>query len=231
MASPDTDELPTTPNPAQQTPPGERTEAGQAPAGAAAEARAEADVPTARQDHSGTAQAGRRDQSGHGSVGAADRSRVAGRPAADVPAAREDHGETEQVGVASPGAEATPEAEAPTVEQERVEPERIEAPDVSPDTAVDAPARPGGRWWRGLTGSLAAGLAVLAVGVLVVGVVCLFTDAPGPGPTLLIGHPIAAVLALSAQRVADRRDGPQAVGAGLAVVLFTVSALTMFWLA
>lgn len=225
MASPDTDELPT-PNPAQQTPPGERTEAGQAPAGAVAEARAEADVPTARQDHSGTAQAGRRDQSGHGSVGAADRSRVAGRPAADVPAAREDHGGTEQVGVASPGAEAMPDAEAPTVEQERVEPA-----DVSPDTAADAPARPGGRWWRGFTGSLAAGLAVLAVGVLVVGVVCLFTDAPGPGPILLIGHPIAAVLALSAQRVADRRDGPQAVGAGLAVVLFTVSALTMFWLA
>ncbi len=93
------------------------------------------------------------------------------------------------------------------------------------------PARQGGRWWRGLTGSLAAGLTVLAIGVLAVAGICLFTGAPGPGPTLLIGHPIAAALALVAQRVADRRNGPPAVGAGIAVVLFTVSALTMFWLA
>ncbi|MDS0135035.1 hypothetical protein H5970_41715 [Amycolatopsis sp. CM201R] len=104
----------------------------------------------------------------------------------------------------------------------------------SPEADERAPAKAAkdrGRWWRGFTGSLAAGLAVLAAGVLAVGIICLFTGAPGPGATLLIGHPIAAVLALLAQRVADRRNGPPAVGAGLAVVLFTVSAITMFWLA
>ncbi|GHG27565.1 MULTISPECIES: hypothetical protein [Amycolatopsis] len=123
-----------------------------------------------------------------------------------------------------------PEPEAPTVEQEPVGPERIEPAEASPDAPAAPAARPGGRWWRGLTGSLAAGLAVLAIGVLAVAGICLFTGAPGPGATLLIGHPIAAALALVAQRVADRRNGPPAVGAGLAVVLFTVSALTLFWL-
>ncbi|MET8852501.1 hypothetical protein [Amycolatopsis sp. NPDC004625] len=118
--------------------------------------------------------------------------------------------------------------EVATAPQERVEPERIEPDGAAPEAA---PARQRGRWWRGFTGSLAAGLAVLAVGVLVVAGICLFTGAPGPGATLLIGHPIAAVLALLAQRVADRRNGPAAIGAGVAVVLFTVSALTLFWLA
>ncbi|MEA5365743.1 hypothetical protein VA596_39890 [Amycolatopsis sp., V23-08] len=104
---------------------------------------------------------------------------------------------------------------------------------ASPETVEQAagkPAKQGGRWWRGFTGSLAAGLTVLAIGVLVVAGVCLYTDAPGPGPVLLIGHPIAAALALLAQRVADRRNGLPAAGAGIAVVLFVVSALTLFWL-
>ncbi len=129
-------------------------------------------------------------------------------------------------------------ADEPTAEQERVAPERIEpeataphatAPEVEA-SAPTGPAKDRGRWWRGFTGSLAAGLTVLAIGVLAVAGVCLFTGAPGPGPTLLVGHPVAAVLAVLAQRVADRRTGPPAAGAGVAVVLFTVSALTLFWL-
>jgi hypothetical protein len=152
-------------------------------------------------------------------------------------------------------APAAPEAEPPVVEQERVEPERVEpdqnvpadaspdaspdalpgaSPDASSDAEADSPtgsAKARGRWWRGFTGSLAAGLTVLAIGVLVVAVICQFTGAPGPGTALLVGHPVAAALALLAQRVADRRNGPPAAGAGMAVVLFTVSALTLFWLA
>ncbi|MFF1610236.1 hypothetical protein ACFVYA_20855 [Amycolatopsis sp. NPDC058278] len=124
-------------------------------------------------------------------------------------------------------------ADEPTVEQERVAPERIDPAESAPSVEASAslgPAKARGRWWRGFTGSLAAGLTVLALGVLVVAGICLFTGAPGPGATLLVGHPMAAALALLAQRVADRRNGPPAVGAGLAVVLFTVSALTLFWL-
>ncbi|MGK3205547.1 hypothetical protein [Amycolatopsis sp. MEPSY49] len=120
-------------------------------------------------------------------------------------------------------------AEAQTVPQERVEPERIEPADAAAEEPAE-PEKPRGRWWRGFTGSLAAGLTVLAIGVLAVAGIGLYTGAPGPGPALLIGHPIAAVLALLAQRVADRRNGAAAAGAGLAVVLFAVAALTLFWL-
>jgi len=137
---------------------------------------------------------------------------------------------------------ASPDIDEPaTVPQERVEPERIEPtepdappePDAAPEPEPGEPAKPPkprGRWWRGFTGSLAAGLAVLAVGVLAVAGIDLYLGAPGPGMALLIGHPVAAVLAVLAQRVADRRNGLPAVGAGAAVVLFTVSALTLFWL-
>jgi predicted lipid-binding transport protein (Tim44 family) len=136
----------------------------------------------------------------------------------------------------APETESAAGAEPRTVPQERVEPERIDPPDTSSADASEAgepaePAKQGGRWWRGFTGSLAAGLAVLAIGVLVVAGIDLNTGAPGPGAVLLIGHPVAAMLALLAQRVADRRNGAPAAGAGVAVVLFTVSALTLFWLA
>ncbi|ADJ42922.1 hypothetical protein AMES_1100 [Amycolatopsis mediterranei S699] len=140
-------------------------------------------------------------------------------------------GELREAAAAQP--EALGAAGEPNVEQERVAPERIEPGDTAPDIEASAPTEPAkerGRWWRGFTGSLAAGLTVLAIGVLVVAGVCLFTGAPGPGATLLVGHPVAAALALLAQRVADRRNGPPAAGAGVAVVLFTVSALTLFWL-
>jgi predicted lipid-binding transport protein (Tim44 family) len=124
-----------------------------------------------------------------------------------------------------------------TIPQERAEPEPVEAEQAEreqvaePDSDARAEeSKDGGRWWRGLTGSLAAGLALLAAGVLGVAGICLFTGAPGPGPAMLIGHPVAAVLAVIAQRVADRRNGPPAAAAGLVVVLLTVSALTLFWL-
>ncbi|MFE0028654.1 hypothetical protein [Amycolatopsis sp. NPDC059021] len=90
--------------------------------------------------------------------------------------------------------------------------------------------RESGRWWRGLTGSLAAGLVVLALGVLAVAGVCLFTGAPGPAVPMLIGHPVAAVLALLGQRVADRRNGLVAGLAGLGVLAFAVATLILFWL-
>ncbi len=141
-----------------------------------------------------------------------------GAPEAEVPSQQTEPLATE------PGA-----AEAQTVPQERVEPERIEPTDAAAEEPAP-PTKERGRWWRGFTGSLAAGLTVLAVGVLAVAGIDLYTGAPGPGPALLIGHPIAAALALLAQRVADRRNGATAAGAGLAVVLFAVSALTLFWL-
>ncbi|MBB1157495.1 MULTISPECIES: hypothetical protein [Amycolatopsis] len=89
--------------------------------------------------------------------------------------------------------------------------------------------KPRGRWWRGFTGSVAAGLAVLAIGVLVVGVLCLVNGAPGPGPLKLAGHPVAAVIALVLQRVADRRAGKAAVGAGVGVLVVAGVAFSLLW--
>jgi predicted lipid-binding transport protein (Tim44 family) len=148
---------------------------------------------------------------------------------APAPGATPDPGAAGAAGLAETGAD---ERSADAGADERsAEADADEA--ASPETVEKSaaePAKPGGRWWRGFTGSLAAGLTVLAVGVLVVAGVCLYTGAPGPGSVLLIGHPVAAALALLAQRVADRRNGLPAAGAGVAVVLFTVSALTLFWL-
>jgi hypothetical protein len=86
-----------------------------------------------------------------------------------------------------------------------------------------------GRRWRGLTGAFAAGLAVLALAVLGEGVLSLFTAAPGPVLSALLGHPIAAALAIAAQRVADRRRGWPAGIAGAAVMVVVGAALLLFW--
>ncbi|MFF0147156.1 hypothetical protein ATK36_2334 [Amycolatopsis sulphurea] len=89
--------------------------------------------------------------------------------------------------------------------------------------------KPRGRWWRGFTGSVAAGMAALAVGVLAVWVVCWVTGAPGPGVPMLAGHPVAAVAGLALQRVADRRNGRIAGLAGGGVLVVAVVALLVFW--
>ncbi|MEQ0563719.1 hypothetical protein ABJI51_31970 [Amycolatopsis sp. NEAU-NG30] len=208
MASPDTDELATVPLPAgPENPPGRGVEPG---AGSGGEAAG-----WGRAD-SGREAAGRAE-------GAEPGLEAAGRGRAK----RADLGpETEPLERAEPAIEQA-ESGPETVPQERVEPERI-----SPEAAEEPPppAKDGGRWWRGFTSSVAAGLVILAVGVLAVGGICLYTGAPGPGATLLIGHPIAAVLGVVAQRVADRRNGLPAAGAGVAVMLFAISALTLFWL-
>ena len=86
-----------------------------------------------------------------------------------------------------------------------------------------------GRRWRGFTGALAAGLAVLSVIVLGAGLICAFVGAPGPGVASLIGHPIAAIAALAAQRVVDRRDGRVAVAAGIFVLADALFVLAYFW--
>ncbi|MFD6067248.1 MULTISPECIES: hypothetical protein [Amycolatopsis] len=94
----------------------------------------------------------------------------------------------------------------------------------------DEPKTPeNGRFWRGLTGALAAGMAVLAVCVVAIASLCLVTGAPGPGLLMLIGHPVAAVVALLAQRVADSRNGRVAGYAGLLVVVSVSAALSLFW--
>ncbi|WP_244223592.1 hypothetical protein [Amycolatopsis circi] len=72
-------------------------------------------------------------------------------------------------------------------------------------------------------------MAVLAVGVLVVGVLCLVNGASGPGVLKLVGHPVAAVIMLALQRIADRRVGKAAAFAGVGVLVVAVAAFSVLW--
>jgi predicted permease len=83
--------------------------------------------------------------------------------------------------------------------------------------------------WRGLTGALAAGLVVLALVVLGSGVLALITGTPGPAVFMLVGHPVAAALALVAQRFVDTRRRRVAGVAAVAVLAITAATLWLFW--
>ncbi|MGV9300514.1 hypothetical protein [Amycolatopsis sp. NPDC003676] len=72
-------------------------------------------------------------------------------------------------------------------------------------------------------------MAVLAVGVLVVGVLCLVNGASGPGVLKLVGHPVAAVIVLALQRIADRRVGKVAALAGAGVLVVAGVAFGVLW--
>ncbi|MFE3177241.1 hypothetical protein ACFXPA_31225 [Amycolatopsis sp. NPDC059090] len=72
-------------------------------------------------------------------------------------------------------------------------------------------------------------MAVLAIGVLVVGGLCLVNGASGPGVLKLVGHPLAAVIALALQRIADRRVGKVAAVAGVGVVAVAAAAFCVLW--
>ncbi|OLT48203.1 hypothetical protein BJF85_13265 [Saccharomonospora sp. CUA-673] len=84
-----------------------------------------------------------------------------------------------------------------------------------------------GRLWRGLTGSVAVGLAALAAVVAVASVV---SDEGGPGAASVIWHAVGAVSALVVQAVlVDRRRGGAAGIAGLGVLAIAGTVLWTCW--
>lgn len=107
--------------------------------------------------------------------------------------------------------------------------------DYSDVTTVEMPLphtntpRPRGGPWRELSGALAIGMSVLAVIVIVFQVLAWARDMPGPGAWPVVGHILAAVLAVLAQRFADRLTGWAAAAAVLAVVAVAGTALWLFW--
>lgn len=103
---------------------------------------------------------------------------------------------------------------------------------VTDELYLPGPDRPGpgGRFARGLAGSLAAGLVVLAL-VLGVGELLASANAvQGPGTGVLIGHAVAALLAVGAAVVADRTRGAVAAAAVATVLVTTAVVLWVFWL-
>lgn len=103
-------------------------------------------------------------------------------------------------------------------EAETVELERLEPPEP----------HSGGGVARGLAGSLAAGLLLLTLGLLAAE---LLTPSSGPGVAVLVGHAVAAVLAIVAAVVADRTRGFATAAAVTAVLLVVAATLWVYWLA
>ncbi|GAA1842942.1 hypothetical protein GCM10009836_22920 [Pseudonocardia ailaonensis] len=88
-----------------------------------------------------------------------------------------------------------------------------------------------GRVLRGFSGILAAGLVGLVVVLIVVGwALTTRTGTAGPGTGLLVGHGIAAAVAVAAQVVADRREGLVGAVAAWLVVAVAAVVLAVYWL-
>ncbi|OZM75162.1 hypothetical protein CFN78_03090 [Amycolatopsis antarctica] len=112
-----------------------------------------------------------------------------------------------------------------------MEREPVRGQDRPAEEYATVASRPPARWWRGLTGTLAAGLAVLALIVVGVQIFAFANDAPGAEVLFIGGHVVAGVAALVAQRLADRRRGLVAGLAGTFVGLLTAAVLWFFWFA
>lgn len=83
---------------------------------------------------------------------------------------------------------------------------------------------------RALTGVLAGGLVALAIALVAAWFVADTIGSPGPSPAVLVGHGLAAVAAVAAQVLADRRTGPPAALAMTSVVVISVVVLVGRWL-
>ncbi|MFZ2176982.1 MAG: hypothetical protein WAW17_23685 [Rhodococcus sp. (in: high G+C Gram-positive bacteria)] len=82
---------------------------------------------------------------------------------------------------------------------------------------------------RALSGAVAAGLVILCLVVIGSAYVGGGKGFPGPGAVSITAHVVGAVIAIVAQRVADRRDGLGAVVASLLVIVVAALLLVTQW--
>src|SRR5690606_8804621 len=82
---------------------------------------------------------------------------------------------------------------------------------------------------RGVSGSFAAGLLVLALGLVVVHFWVVSRGQQGPGAVSVACQLIAAVLAVALQRVADRRSDGTGTAALLGVFALGLGSLWFWW--
>lgn len=83
---------------------------------------------------------------------------------------------------------------------------------------------------RGLSGSVAAGLVLLALGLVGVQLWQSSQGEPGPEWPVVLGHVGAAALAVVFQRAADRRRDASGVLAAVGVFLIMAVTLWIWWL-
>jgi hypothetical protein len=84
---------------------------------------------------------------------------------------------------------------------------------------------------RAVSGVLTGGLVALALALVVAALLADRGSAPGPGTRTVVWHGLAAVVAVAAQRVADRRPDPAGATAAFAVVALTAAVVGALWLA
>jgi hypothetical protein len=95
--------------------------------------------------------------------------------------------------------------------------------------ASESPGRVRG-WLLTLSGTVLAGLVVLALGLVLVWAVVGATGSPGPGPVMLAGHLVGAGLAVFLHRTARRRaDAPGWAAAFGAPGVLLVLGLLFWW--
>jgi hypothetical protein len=82
---------------------------------------------------------------------------------------------------------------------------------------------------RAFTGSLAAGLLVLALGLAGMQYWANSLGQPGPGVPNVLGHIVAALAALVLQMIADRRRDLVGGLSAVAVPVIVVGAIWMWW--
>lgn len=83
---------------------------------------------------------------------------------------------------------------------------------------------------RELSGVLAGGLVALSGLLVVLVVIAGEQGAPGPRTSLVVGHVIAAVVVVLAQRWIDRRPGPVGSAAAVGLTAIVIVGLAVNWL-
>jgi len=83
---------------------------------------------------------------------------------------------------------------------------------------------------RGLSGVFVGGLVALALVLLAGWFYADRTGLPGPGLAVLVGHGVAAVLAVIAQVWVDRRRDRTGTLAAALLAVLVVGGLTLVWL-
>ncbi|MET9232493.1 hypothetical protein [Lentzea sp. NPDC003310] len=96
---------------------------------------------------------------------------------------------------------------------------------------VEAAKRPSRTYGflRAVSGVLAVGLVLLALGNIGVQFYANSRDLPGPGTLSVVAHVVAALLVVGAQIVADRYADWKAPVASLAVFVVSGATLWTFW--
>ncbi len=88
---------------------------------------------------------------------------------------------------------------------------------------------PAGRAARGLSGVVAGGLVALTIVVCLAQWLAATSGVPGPGAATIVGHLVAAVVAVGLQLAAERSRDRIATPASCAVLLLAAAVLWFGW--